>query len=171
MVLKSISKSYLYSLIIFLAFTLFPAGKILSYLEYNILHWGGTNPTHLIKLVNSQKRTMRTIASQDDRLTHTTPLFCRFKILKLLDLYKFHSIVDTFIKMKTGYYNVTHERQTRSCRLALPRFHRLTRTQQSVTFSGPTWFNTLPDEIRNTPQLSIFKIKLKNHLLEQYGQP
>ena len=30
MVLKSISKSYLYSLIIFLAFTLFPAGKILS---------------------------------------------------------------------------------------------------------------------------------------------
>ena len=144
---------------------------ILPYLEYNILHWGGTNPTHLIKLVNSQKRTMRTIASQDDRLTHTTPLFCRFKILKLIDLYKFHSIVDTFIRMKTGYYNVTHERQTRSCQLALPRFHRLSRTQQSVTFSGPTWFNTLPEEIRNTSQLSCFKIKLKNYLLEQYGQP
>ena len=141
---------------------------ILPYLEFNILHWGGTNSSHLFKLINCQKRTMRTIASLDDRLTHTTPLFRRFKLLKFLDLYKFHSIVDTFIKIKTGHYNAAHDRQTRSCQLALPKFHRLTRTQQSITFNGPSFYNSLPEEIRNISLLTNFKAKLKTHLLDQY---
>ena len=142
---------------------------ILPYLEYNVLHWGGTNPSHLIKLINCQKRAMRTLASQDDRLTHTTPLFHRYKLLKLIDLYKFHCMMDTFLKIKGGHYRVAHERNTRNSQLALPKFHRLSRTQQSITFSGPELFNSLPVDIRNSTSSKIFKTKLKAFFISQYA--
>ena len=142
---------------------------ILPYLEFNILHWGGTNPTHITKLITCQKRALRTIASIDDRLTHTTPLFYRFKLLKFVDLYKFHCIMDTFFKINDGQYRVAHERHTRNSQLALPKFHRLSRTQQSITFSGPELFNSLPENIRNITSPSILKMKLKTYFIDQYA--
>ena len=140
---------------------------ILPYLEYNLLHWGGTNVTHLEPLVIVQKRIIRTIADAD-YLAHTTPLFHSLKLLKLRDLYKFQAVVDTHIKIKHGKYNISHELHTRNSQLALPKFHRLTRTQQSVTFNGPTFWNRLPKELRNISSLPDFKLKLKDYYVSCY---
>ena len=141
---------------------------ILPYLSFNILHWGSTNDIHLLPLIKIQKRIVRTI-SDADFLAHTTPLFHTLKILKLKDLYKFQAVIDTHKKIQDGFYGIQHGLQTRNSKLALPKFHRLTRTQQSVTFNGPTLWNMLPGEIRNIDVLSRFKRKLKDHYLSQYG--
>ena len=51
----------------------------------------------------------------------------------------------------------------------LPKLHRLSRTQQSVTFSGPELFNSLPENIRSITSPSILKMKLKTYFIDQYA--
>ena len=140
---------------------------VLPYLTFNILHWGNTNQTHLTPLITIQKRIIRTIANAD-YLDHTTPLFHRLKILKFEDLYKFHAIIDTYNKIKSGNYNVQHNINTRNCQLALPKFHNLTRTKQSITCCGPNLWNSLPGYLREVDSLSCLKTKLKDYFLNLY---
>ena len=136
-------------------------------MNYNILHWGNTNDIHLKPLIIIQKRIVRTIADAD-YLAHTSPLFKRLNLLKLVDLYNFQAVLDTHQKIQKGLYQIEHNVNTRSCNLAKPKSHRLTRTQQSITFSGPKLWNSLPPEIRLIKSLSIFKKKLKTHYLSNY---
>ena len=141
---------------------------ILPYLSFNILHWGNTNNTHLNPLFISQKRIVRTIADAE-YLEHSTPLFYRLKILKLSDLYKFHAVLDTFKKLKCGHYvTCRYNVSSRHGKLALPKFHRLTRTQQSLSFSGPNLWNSLPRDLRDIESYSLFKANLKLYYLNQY---
>ena len=141
---------------------------ILPYLSYNVINWGNTNETHLKPLYLTQKRIIRCI-TKANYLDSTTPLFYNLSILKLQDLYRFYAALDTFEKLKKGHYEITHDRNTRNKQNALPKYHRLSRTQQSITFSGPTIWNTLPDHLRNINSLPNFKHKLKKYLLEQYA--
>ena len=143
---------------------------ILPYLTFNILHWGNTNETHLNPLFISQKRIIRTIADAG-YLDSSTPLFFRLKILKLSDLYKFQAVLDTYKKLKKGHYLNSHNVNTRNRQLALPKSHSLTRTRQSITYSGPTLWNTLPNYLRIIPSLPVFKLKLKEYYLSLYAEP
>ena len=140
---------------------------VLPYLSYNCIHWGGSNESHLLPLVLMQKRLVRTIADAGFR-DHTTPLFYRLKILKLNDLYKFHAVVDTHIKILNGSYRTSHSVNTRN-KLSVPKFHRLSRTQQSITFKGPTLWNEIPDVLKNQNCVSRFKRELKSFYLNQYS--
>ena len=141
---------------------------ILPYLSYNVINWGNTNETHLKPLYLTQKRIIRCITNAN-YLDSTTPLFYNLSILKLQDLYRFYAALDTFGKLKKGHYEITHDRNTRNKQNAMPKYHRLSRTQQSITFSGPTIWNTLPDHLRNINSLPNFKHNLKKYLLEQYA--
>ena len=140
---------------------------ILPFLSYNLLHWGGTNQTHLQPLETIHKRVIRSIANADP-FDHTPPLFRKLKILKLNDLYKFHAIVDTRHKVLSECYQTSHNLNTRNRTLAVPKFHRLTRTQQSITFKGPTYWNSIPNSIKNIQSLSGFKNQLKLHFFTHY---
>ena len=128
----------------------------MPFLTYNIIHWGNTNGVHLEPLFITQKRIIRTIADAQ-YLDPSTALFFKLKILKLEDLFKFHAALDTYKKLKNGQYEITHNLDTRKSHLARPKYHRLSRTQQSITFSGPTIWNSLPQSIQNIPTLPLFK--------------
>ena len=140
---------------------------VLPYLNYNVLHWGSTNDVHLRPLITIQKRIVRTIADAD-YLAHTTPLFRKFNILKLLDLYKFQAVVDTHLKIQKGAYKIEHSVNTRNSNLSKPKRHNLTRSKQSVATNGPNLWNSLPIDIRSIKSLPSFKKNLKSHCLSQY---
>ena len=140
---------------------------VLPYLNYNILHWGSTNDVHLKPLVTIQKRIIRSIADAE-YLAHTTPLFRKFNVLKLVDLYKYHAVLDTHIKIQNGAYRIEHDLNTRNRNLSKPKAHKLTRTQQSITHMGPSLWNSLPEEFHSINSIPIFKRKLKTHYLSQY---
>ena len=140
---------------------------VLPYLNYNVLHWGSTNDVHLRPLITIQKRIVRTIADAD-YLAHTTPLFRKFNILKLLDLYKFQAVVDTHLKIQKGAYKIEHSVNTRNSNLSKPKRHNLTRSKQSVATNGPNLWNSLPIDIRSIKSLPSFKKNLKSHYLSQY---
>ena len=142
---------------------------VLPCLNFNILHWGGTNKAHLVPLVNMQKRIIRTIAGASFT-AHTTPLFYRYKLLKLEDVYRFQAIVDTHAKiLLKGEYRSLHARNTRFSNLAVPKFHRTQRTQQSITFQGPSMWNTLPEHLQQIDSMKVFKDNLKSYFIELYN--
>ena len=70
---------------------------IYPYITYNIIVWGSTYSTHLSNLVIQQKKTIRTIADAN-YLDHTTPLFHRFKLLKIKDIYSYFTAIYMFKK-------------------------------------------------------------------------
>ena len=140
---------------------------VLPYLNYNIIHWGRNNDIHLKPLVTMQKRIIRTIADAE-YLAHTTPLFRKFNILKLVDLYAFHAVLDTHIKIKNGAYKIEHDINTRNSNLSKPKRHYLKRTQQSITHMGPTLWNSLPENLRSINSIPNFKRKLKKHYISKY---
>ena len=47
-------------------------------------------------------------------------------------------------------------------------FERLNTTQQSVMYNGSRIWNELPDTIKTSPSISIFKYRLKQSLLSKY---
>ena len=140
---------------------------VLPYLNYNILHWGSTNPTHLNPLIIIQKRIVRTIAGAD-YLAHTTPLFRKLNLLKIVDLYKFQAVVDTHLKILKGEYRIEHNVNTRNRNLSKPKFHGKERTIQSIATSGPKLWNSLPPELRSIESIPRFKRQLKTFYVSKY---
>ena len=59
---------------------------ILPYINYSILIWGNTCKTYLDKLIKLQKWAIRTISKSHYR-SHTRPLFAKYNILNVNDMY------------------------------------------------------------------------------------
>ena len=142
---------------------------IFPYLSYNIIIWGSAFTTHLNQLIIQQKRTIRTIANVGFR-DHTEPLFKRFKLLKLKDIYNFQLGTYMFHARSRGEYpNQTyiHTRSTDDARSAR---HLYTTTQHAVSFAGPKFWNTLPLWLRSINNYKRFRKSLKVHLLNNYQE-
>ena len=141
---------------------------IYPYLSYNVVVWGGTYQNHLNPLITQHKRIIRTIASAQAR-DHTTPLFFQLGLLKFGDLYNYYLLIHMYKKINQGEFSVAHSVNTRNRHLATPTFHRLTLTQHSVSFRGPTAWNTLPLQLQQLPTLSKFKKCLKLFFIQKYA--
>ena len=140
---------------------------VYPYLSYGITVWGGTAQTHLQPLIIQQKRTIRTIAGAH-YLEHTSPLFKQFNILKLKDIYNFSLLVRTFKSRVEGRYRRQSMYPTRDENLCQPVYQRLTQTQRSVSYAGPTLWNELPNNLRSQKSIGSFKKELKKHFLSTY---
>ena len=103
------------------------------YLSYNIVVWGGTSMVYFNKLIVQQKRIIRILGKVPPR-THTSELFHRFGILKLVDLYKFQVLIYMYKAMSENRFTIQHTVNTRQRNLAVPQFHRLTTTQRAISF-------------------------------------
>ena len=138
---------------------------ILPYLTYNVLVWGSTYPVHLNSLIIQHKRTIRTLAGVPYG-HHTTGLFYEYKLLKFVDLYKYH--VCLYMFSARNKYAVSHNLSTRSNNLPVSMFFRTTLGQHSINFMGPKIWNSLPESVRNVDTLNRFKSEVKNYYLSFY---
>ena len=137
-------------------------------MSQNVISWGNTSYTHLYKLIILQKRVIRTISDVGYR-DHTSPLFYRLELLKFPDIYVFHTLIYMFQEINNDNYSVQHNLNTRNRDRSVPIFQRLTRTQRSVNFAGPTLWNNLPLNLKSIDSLPLFKKKLKTYLLSKYS--
>ena len=69
----------------------------------------------------------------------------------------------------SGRFQCRHSLNTRNRHQVVPEFHRLSLTQHAFSFTGPTVWNDIPLEIRNSPSLPAFKRKFKEYLIDLYG--
>ena len=143
-------------------------GFVYPYIAYNIIVWGSTYRSHLNPLILQQKRIIRLIANAD-RLEHTSPLFYRYNILKVEDVYRYFICIHVFKSRNNREFIIDHQYPTRSRENAAIGFQRLTKSQQSVSFAGPNIWNQLPISIRQIKSFPKFKTCLKKYLIETYS--
>ena len=140
---------------------------ILPHLTYCITVWGITFHTHLNQLVTMQKKSIRIIFNKS-YLEHTGPLFAQAKILKIQDLYKYHTIIHFYKKENRSRFSHRHNYLTRNRQNFIPPLHRLTTTQHSVAYQSTTIWNSLPIHIRDSPTLPILKRNIKQYFINSY---
>ena len=143
---------------------------VYPYLHYCIIVWGSAYKTNLRRLVSLQKRVIRTI-SKSTFDSHSDPIFKELELLKLSDIRQLelgklmfslnHSLLPSKFNNYFSLNKQVHSYATRhvndfhlpSCRTNLRKF--------SVSFQGPTYYNTIENDIKEFNSLHLFKTKLK----------
>ena len=141
---------------------------IYPYIFYCNLVWGNARFTRINPVFILQKRSMRIIFNASFR-SPSNPLFNSADILKLHDVYKLALGCYMFEDSGSEVFARDHPYETRFSSHLLPSFHRLNVSQQSVYYLGPVLWNSLPDAIKNSSNLLLFKTRLKKFLLGLYG--
>jgi hypothetical protein len=147
---------------------------VYPYLAYCNLIWASTYTTRLHRLIILQKRVIRIVAGTT-YLSHTSPLFCNFNILKFEQIklyqsgefmYRFdHGLLPPVFK---GFFNLAsqiHSHSTRNSSNYRCIFARTNYRLFSIRATGPSLWNKIPQEVRQFPSLSLFKKKLSSHLV------
>ena len=140
------------------------------YLNDCVVCFGGAYDSHIKTLEIAQRKCIRVVGNQGV-LSHCNPIFYRLKILKFKDLYNLNLGIYMFKHMSDFENNVviTHNYETRNRNAYIPEFQELTLTQrQSIRHQVPNNWNSIPENIRNSPSLFIFKRKYREYLLSSY---
>ena len=142
---------------------------VYPYLLYCNLCWGNTYETHLKPLFVLQKRAIRVI-HRTPFPSHTNSLFYSSKILKLRDINILNQCIYVF-KNFSQFPTVFHDYPVRNQSQLVPRFQRTTLTQHSIFYSAPHEYNALPEFVKSSTSLNVFKHRVKNHLISLYNPP
>ena len=149
---------------------------IYPYLQYCYLVWSSTYPTNLSRLIILQKRVVRLIGKKD-YIAHTNPIFKELHLLKFQDIQKLQTCQFMFsYTKKIVPYNFQemftlnsqiHNHNTRSKTLFHIPAARTKLRQFSVQYQGPTVYNTLNEEIKQSISY-VFTKKIKRQLISNY---
>ena len=145
---------------------------VYPYLHYCIIVWGSTYKTNLRRLVSLQKRGIR-IISKSTFDSHSDPIFKELELLKLSDIRQLelgklmfslnHSLLPSKFNDYFSLNKQVHSYATRHANdFHLP-FCRTNLRKFSVSFQGPTYYNSIENDIKESNSLHLFKTKLKKN--------
>ena len=107
--------------------------------------------------------------TNSEYFAHTQPLFKETKVLKLFDINKLQLATYMYKKINSNeYVNVQpqHEHFTRTHEnLRIPA-HNLTLFQHSTSYLAPKTWNSIPNIIKTSPTVKLFKKQLKKHIIQ-----
>lgn len=140
---------------------------VYPYLSYNISVWGSTHSYLLNSLFITQKRIVRNIDGSPYR-AHTSPLFKKYSILKVHDIFIYIVCCRMFNKRDDDCFRVNHNVNTRFRDMPRSSWQRLTMCQKAFSFTGPSEWNKLPESVRNIGRIGTFKKKMREYLISKY---
>jgi hypothetical protein len=149
---------------------------ILPHLQYAITAWGNCPQKYIKRLEILQKKAIRSI-TKSSYISHTNPLFVKFKILKIRDMFISFCCKLYYRKKKCSlpeYHslqltmNVNNMRTRQSNHLYIPRISR-TVQKQCLNFKIGTEWNTLPNHLTSYDKsISSFVRALKKYIIQKY---
>ena len=154
---------------------------VLPYLNYCCLLWGNTTKTLLNKLFVLQKKAVRFIDNQP-RLAHSTPIFAKYKIIKVSDIARQQIIVVMYnvINQNTpssisSLFTLAqpNQRETRSVKHFTEIFTRKSYRTTTIAWLGPRLWNTMispsfPDVHSLPATKSIIKQVTRQLIIQGY---
>ena len=145
------------------------------YLIYCNHVWGNNYPTNLEKLYLVQKKLIRIITCSPYR-AHTEPLCIVNRILNVTDINTYIIGIFMYDCMNENVPNSfqiffqinrnIHDYDVRSADDIHVPYGRLDIRRFSIRITGANVWNTLPEHIKSTSSIHLFKRSLKNHLLD-----
>ena len=151
---------------------------VYPYLHYCIIVWGSTYKTNLRRLVSLQKRVIR-IISKSTFDSNSDPIFKELELLKLNDVRQLElgklmfSFNRSLLPSKfNNYFSLNKQVHSYATRYARNDFHlpfcRTNLRKFSVSFQGPTFYNSLNNDIKESNSLHSFRAKLKKNIYINY---
>ncbi|KAI5637927.1 hypothetical protein NE865_09302 [Phthorimaea operculella] len=137
-----------------------------SLLQYGIELWGRAADWERVSRM--QKRAIRAIARVADDDESVRPLFVSEGIMTLPSLLIFQTA--TYVWENRDEFTRKgdrHARQLRHANRLWPVTHKLTKTAKTIKVMGPAVYNRLPEDITSSPNLNIFKKRLRRWLIGQ----
>ena len=124
-----------------------------------------------------QKKKLVRIITNTNYYAHASPLFKQLKILKVEDLYAYHThvfmyktfVLDKYPVIKNSILEnqVNHNHDTRTNNLRLP-YCRIRKGTQNLCYQLSKYWNQLPASVKMKESLSSFKRECKLHHLNNY---
>lgn len=153
---------------------------VYPYINYCNHVWGNTYITNLKPIILLHKKIIR-IVTGSPYLSHTEPLMKEFNLLNLISINKLtrttfmYRCLNNQINVHFGSYfcynRDVHQRDTRSNDdLYTPSF-RLDVRRFSIRVAGPDLWNSIPQNIKESQSLQIFKRQFKEFLLNSQVNP
>ena len=147
---------------------------------YAISVWGSVSDYKMQQIQILQKRSVRLIANADF-CAHTLPLFKRFSLLKIVQIYRYtvclhtHSVIHNLRVHPTPYQNIirirafidNHDHNTRNHDLFVLPKCRTNFTKLSLLYNSVSIWNSLPIVIKNEMKLGKFKILVKELFMSE----
>ena len=144
------------------------------YIKYGIEVWGSAAFWHINKIHVIQKAAVRAIHGLQYS-AHTARYFKESEIFDIFHLHRYTVLQLVYKAVKFGSdsnvlsgiarHEDLHSYDTRhSNDLLLPLYH-LSNSQRSISYQGPKFWNEIPDQIKNSNSLSLFKRKLRVFIL------
>ena len=155
---------------------------IAPHLNYSVVAWGDSPDTHLKRMRILQKRALRIIDKKPYN-SHTNPLFYKYSILKLNDLYTFRCSLLYHKSLRNGlptYFSSllktnenTHEHFTRGRNNIHVNLVQSELGKQNFNYKIAFVWNKLDDTIKKErlDTVSSFTKKLKRYLIVEYSKP
>jgi hypothetical protein len=147
------------------------------YLMYCNIIWGGANLSNLKILVNLQKRAVRVITNSCFR-AHSSPLFARLGLLKILDMYKLqilmfmykskHSMLPASCYDLVSLITTVNRYDFRTVNDFVTIKFRTDIRKRCISVIGPDSWNSLSEDVKNIKSISIFKKTLSKLYIECY---
>ena len=139
---------------------------VLPHLQYCLLNWGNFKGDGNLGLsggiLSLQKSLVRIIATSNNPVSHTDPLFAKFAVLKIDGLYEQRLRVFAF-KLFRGmlpsgvaslFKKVSHSYNTRGARSNL---YIGCSDSKSLIYIAPKCWNSLPSALKASPSINSFK--------------
>ena len=156
---------------------------VLPHLQYGLAAWGGSTGNNLKRVVNIQKRAIRTIC-KSFITSHTEPRMKQLKLLKLEDLYKqqcailIHDIINNraptqmanLIKWGNDSTNIRLRSQNDNPLRVREPIGKCKAISNGFGVKGPVIWNGVPRELQVVREKHIFKYHLKNYLFQSYTE-
>ena len=147
---------------------------VYPYLIYCVSVWGSIYQSNLNRIIILQKKIIR-ITSKVSFDAHTGVLFKEQEILKFSDIYLYQmgkymylfqrGLLPNYFRDMFTLASQIHSYNTRNSSLFYIPHCRPNFRKFSIRFQGPTFFNSLSQEIQNNKSISLFGKRLKKFLL------
>ena len=151
---------------------------ILPYITYGNLIWGNCGISKLNHILLLQKKAVR-ICSKASFMAHSDPLFYRLKVLKVNDINTLFTGMFMFKYTKNAlpsvfnnlfsYNRCFHTYPTRNRNNIHLNNPRRLLAHKSLRHHGPDIWNAIPEIIKQSAFLKIFKRSLRENLLNEYS--
>ena len=152
---------------------------IQPHVQYGLPAWGGCNAQNRKRIINIQKRAIRTI-TKSYFSAHTEPRMKELGLLKFNDLYEQQclmlthdcffqrapKIITNLISRQSSEYNLRRQAQN-PLDLKIPNL-KSRAACNSFSFKAPVHWNNTPLELRQIEQKPLFNRKIKKVILDRY---
>ena len=136
-----------------------------SLIRFGIVAWGMGNQKDLENILICQKKAIRIINKLNNR-EHCKPFFKKNKILTLISLYIYETILLTK-KVPVKTRETFHDHNLRNKNNLNLKQHHLQKTNKTPIYMGSKLYNLLPQNIKSIKTVTLFEKTLKQYLVDR----